>query len=157
MRHVPSVEWLVWKVDVDLRTRLEKILAPLSPQTLTPELQADLRQLCRALERLAEVAKHTRLNGGHADLISRLMSTLNVVVSNLRALEPSLFGRRLPFHTFERSKAEPLYGALLMTIVYVERMASRVRAIDRELDQRLLAGLVTLQNPVDDRMLTPIA
>lgn len=160
MRHVPSVEWLLWKVDVDLRRRLEKLLAPVTAEVAQrPEIQADLRALCRAFERLADVAKHVRSNNNHgpSDPHGRVIGALNLAVGSLKSLEPALIGRRFPFHTFERSKAEPLYGALLMAIDATERLASRVRAIDRDIDERLLQGLVTLQNPVDERMLRPIA
>jgi hypothetical protein len=154
------VEWLLWKVDVDLRRRLEKLLAPVTAEVAQrPEIQSDLRSLCRAFDRLAEVAKHARGNNNHAsgEAQARVIGALNHAVGSLKSLEPSLIGRRFPFHTFERSKAEPLYGALLMAIDATERLASNVRTIDRDIDERLLQGLVTLQNPVDDRMLRPIA
>jgi hypothetical protein len=158
MRHVPSVEWLLWKVDADLRVRLEKLLAPVTAEVAQrPEIQADLRQICRAFERLADVAKHARpSNHVNGELAARVTSSLNLAVNSLRALEPSLIGRRFPFHTFERSKAEPLYGALLLAIDATARLTAHIRAIDRHIDERLLHGLVTLQNPVDDRMLRPI-
>jgi hypothetical protein len=161
MRHVPSVDWLVWKVDVDLRARVDKVLSsyesapPDAPQRV--QMEAGLRALCRALDRLADVARHARANGQNGDLRQRVFSSLNSAVSNLKTLDGSLVGRRFPFQTFERSKAEPLYGALLMALDYTQRLISHARAFDLKLDERLMAGLVTLQNPVDDRMLKPIA
>lgn len=161
MRHVPSVDWLIWKVDVDLRARLDKLLssfesAPIdAPQRA--HMDADLRALCRALDRLADVARHSRINGQTGELRQRVVLALNTAVNNLKTLDASLVGRRFPFQTFERSKSEPLYGALLMALDYMQRLISHARIVDLNLDERLLAGLVTLQNPVDDRMLKPIA
>lgn len=162
MRHVPNVDWLVWKVDVDLRGRIGKLLAAFeSAPADAPAralMEADLRSLTRALDRLADVARHAaRTNGHHGDLPHRVTSALNNAVSSLKSLDSSLVGRRFPFQTFERSKSEPLYGALLMALDYVHRLTSHARTVDLDLDERLLSGLVTLQNPVDDRMLKPIA
>lgn len=160
MRHVPNVDWLVWKVDVDLRGRIDKLLSSLesAPADTRALMETDLRSLIRALDRLAEVARHAaRVNGQHSDLPHRVIAALNNAVTNLKSLDASLVGRRFPFQTFERSKSEPLYGALLMALDYTHRLTSRARAVDVDLDERLLSGLVTLQNPVDDRMLKPIA
>ena len=78
-------------------------------------------------------------------------------MTNLGTVDAGTFGRRFPFHTFERSKGEPLYGALLVTIRCVERLVEQIRVVDQGVDERLLSGLVTLSNPVDERMLRPIA
>lgn len=162
MRHIPSVEWIIRKVDADLRRRVEKLLASyVSLPTDDPRrstLDDHFRAFCRAVDRLADVARHSRHNGQPpGELTSRVGWTLSHAVTNLQSVDPEFFGRRFPFHTFERSKAEPLYGSLLVAISAVERIVSLVRAIDPGLDERLLEGLVTLQNPVDERMLRPIA
>ncbi len=138
MRHIPTVEWLVWKVDVDLRVRIDKLLTPFealpADASMRPPIESDLRALCRALDRLADVARHTRTNGYQPnDLPGRVRSALNAAVGNLKTLDATLFGRRFPFHTFERSKGEPLYGALLIAIDCTGRLVSRLRAIDADL------------------------
>ena len=51
----------------------------------------------------------------------------------------------------------PLYAALLSVFCHIDRVITLARAIDPGIDERLLEGLVVLQNPVDDRMLRPIA
>src|ERR1043165_2301969 len=117
MRHVPSLEWLVWKVDHDLRRRIEKLYAAVAAlphdDPRRGAIDEHARALCRAIDRLAETARHTRINQPPNDLGERLSWPLNPAVSCLTALDPTLFGRRQPFHTFERSKSEPLYGALV--------------------------------------------
>jgi hypothetical protein len=162
MRHIPSVDWMIRKLDGDLRRRAEKLLEPVV--ALAPDdprrvaIEQDLRALSSALDRVASVAKQGRHNGHvPADLQGRVGWGISHAVTNLRTVDPELFGRRFPFHTFERSKAEPLYGAFLAVIQILNRIVPQVRAVDSGLDERLMEGLVVLENPVDERMLKPIA
>jgi hypothetical protein len=163
MRHVPGVEWMAWKLDVDIRRRVEKLIAPvLSLDANDPRrarIEDEFKALFRALERFADVARHSRNNGHHipADLGGRIGAAISHAVTSARGNDADLIGRRFPFHTFERSKAEPLYAALLVVLSVTQRIVPLVREVDSRLDERLLEGLVTLQNPVDDRMLRPIA
>src|SRR5437773_2181573 len=68
MRHIPSAEWMTWKLDSDLRHRIDRLLAPFTalPQDDPRHGPADteLRALCRAIERFADTVRHNR--GGHA-------------------------------------------------------------------------------------------
>ena len=162
MRHIPTVEWMTRKLDGELRRKVEKLLAPVqalpADDAIRATIERELRSLCAALDRVADIAKHTRQNGyAPGDLSSRVGWAISHAVTNLRTVDPELFGRRFPFHTFERSKAEPLYGAFLNVIYIIDRIVVLVRAIDLGLDEKLLEGLVVLENPVDDRMLKPIA
>jgi hypothetical protein len=74
--------------------------------------------------------------------------SVNHAVSCLNSLDPSLFGRRCPFHTFERSKSEPVYGATVAVLSHLRDLTALVRTIDPDIDGRLLDGLVTLQEPL---------
>jgi hypothetical protein len=160
MRHVPSAEWMARKVETDIRKRVDKVMPALlnlpGSDPRHTSLEAEFRSLCKALERLADAAKPTARQNGH-DLPSRIDSMLTMAAANLRSLEPTAFGRRNPYHAFDRSKAEPVYAALLMVFGHLERVITLVRAIEPGIDERLQEGLVILQNPVDDRMLRPIA
>ena len=126
MRHIPSLDWMVGKVDTDLRRTINKVFDPFlllkSDDPRRPRFELELRNLCRTLDHLAEVAKHGRHNGQQGDIVHRVEAALNHAVANLRSLDGNLIGRRFPFHTFERSKAEPLYGALLAVLQVVERL-----------------------------------
>ena len=68
MRHIPSAEWMGWKLDVDIRRRVDKLLAPFAslPQDdpRCGPLEAEFRGFCRALERFTDAVRHGR--GGHA-------------------------------------------------------------------------------------------
>ncbi|HKO59030.1 MAG TPA: hypothetical protein VJ276_24400, partial [Thermoanaerobaculia bacterium] len=120
-------------------------------------LEAELRALCRSIDRLAESARHSRTNGAPGELGARLRWAIDHALSMLRSLDANLFGRRYPVQTHDRSRAEPLYAALLVVIQHLGRIHPLALAADPGLDERLLAGLVSLENPVDERMLQPIA
>ncbi len=162
MRHVPAVAWMLQKVDGDLRRRIALLLAPLATVPADDErrgaIDVALRAVCRGLERIAEVARQGRPGGGgngHGpqDLPSKIQSALEQAVACLRSVDADLVGRRYPVQTFERSKAEPLYAALLVTIVALERVTALARMVDPQVDERLYEGLVNLQQPLESRPL----
>jgi hypothetical protein len=144
MRHVPTAEWMARKVDNDLRRRIEKLKASFSNLSSGdpryPGVDNAFRGLCKALERLCEAAKarHNGTNHHNSDVHSRLETLLANSVAALRALEPTAFGRRYPYHFFDKSKAEPVYGALLAVIDHAEKVLTLVRTIDPDIDERLL-------------------
>jgi hypothetical protein len=149
MRHVPPIGWMIEKLDVDLRRRLEKLCASIAGRPANEAMDGELRALSRAVERLADAAKFSRANShAPAELTARLTWSINHAVSSLGSVDANLFGRRYPFQTFERSKGEPLYGALLVVIDHVRRLTALVRDVDRRIDERLLEGLVMLQEPL---------
>lgn len=163
MRHVPGIEWMAWKLDVDVRRRVEKLLVSVTALDVhdprRQRIEEEFKPLHRALERFADVARHVRNNGHYSpsDVGGKTGAAISHAVTSVRSNDPELIGRRFPFHAFERSKAEPLYAALLVVLRALDRLVPLVREIDSRLDERLLEGLVVLQNPVDDRMLRPIA
>src|SRR5256886_117375 len=133
MRHVPSIGWVIDKLNVDLRRRIEK----LSAVRPVENMEGELRALCRAIDRLADSAKYSR-SSNHAptELSARLTWGLDHAVSSLGSLDANLFGRRYPFQTFERSKAESLYGALLVVIDHVHRVTARSEEHTSELQSQ---------------------
>lgn len=153
MRHIPRVHWMADKLDGDLRARIERAcnviesVAPDDPRRLSA---GDIeRSLCRALERLAEVAKHNRGQLHPPNDLSRHVTwSIQHAVASLRSADDDLVGRRFPFQTFERSKGEPLYGALLAVIDATQRLVDVARFIDPNIDAALLEGLVRLNVPM---------
>src|SRR3954468_8081089 len=112
MRHVPSAEWMTWKLDQDLRRRIEILFTPYShlpsdDPRRTP-LENEFRALCRAIDRLGDAARHNRHNHPPHDLGAPLAGGLNRALPSLTSLDPPLLARRFPFHTGERSKGEPI-------------------------------------------------
>lgn len=159
MRHVPAASWILRKVDGDLRRRIDIVCSSFDHMDASDPHRGAAEQaltaLCRSLDRLAEAAKHGR-QPGHAphELTGRIHEALQHAVVSLKSLDEALFGRRYPFQTLERSKAEPLVGALLILIQALERAVVAMRRADPGLDERLLEGLVTLQEPLREQ---PIA
>ena len=161
MRHVPPIDWMAQKIDSDVRKRVVKLtaayagLAATDPRHVT--IEAELRALCKAVERLADTAKPSRHNGQLSDVPARIDAQLTHAAAALRSLEQTPFGRRNPYHAFDRSKAEPVYAALLAVLSHTDNLLQLVRTIDPNIDERMLEGLVVLQNPIDERMSRPIA
>ena len=155
MRHIPTAAWMAQKLDGDVRKRTDALYAVFLNSGHHVEMEKELRALCRWLDRVADVARHTRGNQHPPpDLGHRLSWSISHAVSNLNAMDPETFGRRYPFQTFERSNAEPLWAAMLAVIEHVHRLSEIARTIDRGIDEKMYEGLVTLQTPLDPR---PIA
>ena len=134
MRHVPSIEWIIDKLDRDLRRRTNV----LATTATNDAIDAELKAFVRAVDRLADMVKHSRTQGqAPAEIASRLDFAITHAISCLNSLDPNLFGRRYPFQTFERSKAESIYGALLIVIDRTHRLTELVRGVDRSVDERL--------------------
>lgn len=150
MRHIPSLEWLIDKLDRDLRERIEIVLAPITD--FTPQQRATLddplKALCISLERLADVARHSRGSHPPNDLLTHVTWSLNNAVSSVRTIDADLFGRRYPVQTHERSKSEPVYAAVLSVIAHLQALTERVREIDPQVDEKLYATLAKLEEPM---------
>lgn len=138
MRHVPPLDWMIRKTDVDLRERIHKLAAVFASLPASDPrssvIDSELRALGGAIDRLADVAKPSRYNANGGDLASRLDAALTHAVSCLRSLEPTPFGKRYPFHTGDRSKGEPVYSSLLAVMCHVDRIVPLVREIDPDVD-----------------------
>jgi hypothetical protein len=153
MRHIPTAEWMAKKLDVDLRHRIDKLFAPFADlphhDPAHAPIEEAFRGLCRALDHVADVARRPRGNPHPpAELGHRLNWAISHAIGNLQSTESDTFGRRFPFHTFERSNAEPLYAALLAVIERVRRLEPLIRAIDPGIDERLYEDLVKLNEPL---------
>jgi|SRR5687768_640253 len=153
MRHIPSISWMIQKLDGDLRHRIEKLhavyaaLAGNDPRHAP--IEHELRALCRAIDRVADVARRPRGNNHPpADLANRVSWSISHAVTMLKEADADTFGRRFPFQTFERSNAEPLWAAMLNVIDHVHRLVPRIREIDPGIDERLYEGLVVLNEPL---------
>jgi hypothetical protein len=153
MRHIPTHAWMAQKLDHDLRRRIERLWLPYSDLAASDPhhatLEAEFRALCRSLERVAHVAARHR-GGLHApnDLGSKIGWLISHAVQCLNSAEADTAGRRLPFHTGERSNAEPLWAAMLAVIQHAQKLVELVRPIDPEIDERMYDELVVLREPL---------
>src|SRR5881397_1712292 len=91
MRHIPSVEWMTWKLDTDVRRRVDKLLAPFSALPADDPrhamVEVELRGLCRAIERFADMVRHNR--GGHApqEIANKVSWLIGQAVGALHSLD----------------------------------------------------------------------
>ena len=153
MRHIPSISWMIQKLDGDLRARVDKLFAVYAALPANDPrhalLEQEFRALCRAIDRVADVAKRPRGNPHPpADLVHRISWGISHAVANLREADTDTFGRRFPVQTFERSNSEPLWAAMLGVIDHVQRIVPRIRELDPHIDERLYDGLVVLNDPL---------
>ena len=153
MRHIPTIQTMLQKLDGDLRQRIEKLYAVYAALPANDprhaRLEHDFRLLCRCIDRVADVARRPR-GQQHPpnDLGNRISWAISHAVTNLREADTDTFGRRFPYQTFERSNAEPLWAAMLSVIDHVHRIVPQVREIDPQVDERLYEGLVVLREPL---------
>jgi len=153
MRHIPTIPWIVQKLDGDVRHHVEKLWLPYSDlpagDPRHPALEAAFRALCKALDRVADVARRHR-HHPHApnDLGSRIGWSISQTVTALGSADAETFGRRFPFQTFERSNAEPLWAAVLAVLQRVQHLVELTREIDPQIDERIYEGLVRLEEPL---------
>ena len=153
MRHIPTIAWMLQKLDGDLRHRIEKLYAVYAALPANDSrhaaLEQEFRSLCRSVDRVADVARRPRGNNHPpAELGNRISWTLSHAATHLREADNDTFGRRLPYQTFERSNAEPLWAAMLSEIDHVQRIVPKIREVDPQIDERLYEGLVTLSEPL---------
>lgn len=154
MRHVPPIDQIVRRLDASVRGRLEKLsIAYAALPRSHPDYQqveAELRTVCRAIERVGEVARPTK-GTSHPpnDPLQRIGWSLSQALSALGSIDANLFGRRYPFQTFERSKAEPVLAALLVVLSHIEdRLLPLVRRIDMDIDEQLSGGIEISEVPM---------
>ena len=88
------------------------------------------------------------------ELGNRISWTIGQAAGALHSLDSTLFGRRYPFQTFERSKGEALYGALLVIIDHLNRVTPLIRDVGPNIDAHLYEDLVRLEEPMRE---TPMA
>ncbi|HEV7240387.1 MAG TPA: hypothetical protein VGQ36_14195 [Thermoanaerobaculia bacterium] len=152
MRHIPPIPWIIQKLDHDVRRRIERLLVPYSDVASNDlrhgALDVELRALCRSLDRVAFVSGRGRHGHAPNDLPSKVRWSLDHAIGNLSAMDADTFGRRYPMQTFERSNAEPLWGALLGVIQHLQKLVPLIREIEPEIDERMYEGLVNLIEPM---------
>lgn len=153
MRHIPSMSWIIEKLEHDLRPRIDHLYSSYThvahDDPHHAPLEHALRVLCKSIDRLGDLARrHRGQNHPPNDLGHRIGWSISHTVQNLHAADHDTFGRRFPFQTHDRSNAEPLRAALLTIIAHVQKLQELVRAVDPRIDERLYEGLVQLQEPL---------
>jgi hypothetical protein len=163
MRHISPIEVLRQRLDGSMRRRIETLLNSCGDardlsESVRAQLEQELRDLCRAVDRICDAARTIRPTG-HApsDLAGKIGHAMQNAVASLKAVDGELYGRRYPFQTLERSKAEPVAASMLVLGEHLRRLTRIVRTIDPDVDEKLLVGLVVQASAVDEQTLKPIA
>src|SRR5512141_1027518 len=91
MRHIPAVEWMIRKIDVELRQRLAILTAPLLAMPVDDPrrapIEAELLLICKAADRVASAARASaKQTLQPPDLLGRTGAALSQAVTCLRTL-----------------------------------------------------------------------
>ncbi|MFN2441261.1 MAG: hypothetical protein ABR517_01120 [Thermoanaerobaculia bacterium] len=116
MRHIPTPEELIRRVDVVLRKRATVALDVLDSDGISPEVRQRAEERVTAaalwLDRAGELAKARPSHSAAAPSV-RIQLALDKLVENLRAIDRSTWGVCGPSNRFDQSRWEPLWQAVL--------------------------------------------
>lgn len=130
MRHIPPVEDLIRRLDLEVRKTIRAIFERGS--TEKPEIpagvEAHLKRLCRSIERVVEIARNGRPMSSppNTDIRGKIESATANAVGALSALDRVHFTQRTPFHSFDRSRGEMLHSAMLIVIRQTRDLVDQV-------------------------------
>lgn len=120
MRHIPPVEDLIRRLDLEVRKTIRAIFERGSTEKpeVSAAVDAHLKRLCRSIERVVEIARHGKPmhSPANADIRGRIESATANAVGALSALDRVHFTQRTPFNSFDRSRGEMLHSAVLIVI-----------------------------------------
>ncbi|HVT42754.1 MAG TPA: hypothetical protein VMT00_00010 [Thermoanaerobaculia bacterium] len=163
MRHVPPLEWVVRKLG-EYQQRAETLhwAAFESGRQADAELLAaaeqELKHLAGSVGRLIEAAsRHPKEIRSPEGLRARLEHFFSRALGSVQALDPSRLVLRSHYTEFQRSQGELVFAALLVVGDSIRRLTPLVARINPDVYELLLANLVTLQHPVNEETLRPIA
>ena len=161
MRHVPPVEWTRGKLS-DYEARAGKLLGAVqqfsgsAPREAALRCETELLSLARSVERFTTVAGKSPHTGGH-DPKARVERAFHEAHAALRTADEARLTRRRHYTEVTRSPGELLWAALLVIGDHLTRATVAVSALDPDIYERLLEGLVVKEHPVNSETLQPIA
>jgi hypothetical protein len=108
-----------------------------------------LRVFCRALDRVADVAKRPCGQSYPAsELGARIGWALNHAIGNLRSVDQETFANAFPSTPSSAQTASRSTPAMLSVVDALRRLQELVRAVDPSIDEALYCDLVRLGEPV---------
>jgi len=160
MRHIPTLARTRERIGKNYRSIAEKLFSSAYERgAVTPaDVENGFRSLARCIEKFSESIRHTRINGhNQQEMGKRLSAAFDQALLALDSIHADEYGRRAPFHLFDRSHAETIFASVLMIGVHLERLIVLVAKIDPDLNERLLADTIRLEHPLNEQVLQPIA
>lgn len=145
LRHVPPREVVVRRLDVEFRRKLTILwdsvaaLDQPSDTDLHAAFEDRVRYIIRWLDRLAHLARGP-YNPPHGNLREQLLAAVDGAVSAVNATDANAFRRRTPFHLFDRSRGELIYGAFVVIESAIASLTEQLSRIDPSLYEKLLNG-----------------
>jgi hypothetical protein len=143
MRHLPSLEALIRKVDEGFRRRADLYYQSAfgsahEDRDLEHEIEAKLRNFTRSLARFAAVAGRQASPQEQDHLRVALEKALNESVAALRSIDETRYGRRQPYNRFERSRWERIFSNYLEANCRLEELLPLVERLDADVRMKLL-------------------
>jgi hypothetical protein len=116
MRHIPTPQELIRRVDVLLRKRATVALDVLHAAEMTPEVRKAAEDRVTAattwLDRAGDLAKSRPTHAPGAPS-ARILAALDKLAESLRSVDPAAWGVCAPSNRFDPSRWEPLWQAVL--------------------------------------------
>lgn len=166
MRHVPPLDYLTFKVDIEFRDQIDKLYwavyesgKPLDASR-TEGIEAGFHAVCKTLERLGDHARHHRPNthGQPQEILrSRLDHAFLQAMKGLGSIKAEEYGVRAPENHFDKSQGEALLMTMLAVGARIRKLIPLVAAVNPDIYEMLMSKLVTKQHPVNEETLKPIA
>lgn len=133
MRHIPTPQELIRRVDVLLRKRATVALDVLQAAEMTPEVrQAAENRVTAAtvwLDRACDLAKSRPTHTPSAPS-TRILAALDKLVEMLRSIDPATWGACAPSNRFDQSRWEPLWQAVLAAGYSLDRALDTLVEVD---------------------------
>ena len=156
MRHVPPLAFIRQKIGTDYRKQCETLYRS-AHQAGQPsagqEVESEFRGLARSLDRISDLLRSGRHPNGHGhqhpsqELHARLDSAFEGAIRALDGVKEDEYGRRAPYQTFERSRWEMIWTAVLRARAQIGRLIDLLEPRDSSLREALLGHLVPAALP----------
>ncbi len=148
MRHLPSLERLIGRVDEGFRQRVDLYYQSAfgsahEDRDLEHQIETQLRSFIKSLGEMSAAAGK-RAQGHEQDhLRVALEQVLNETVGSLRSIDSDMFARRQPFNRFPRSRWESIFSCFLAARCKLNDLLPLIAKLDPDVSMKLLE----LQSP----------
>lgn len=143
MRHLPSLEKLISKVDEGFRRQIDLYYQSAfgsahEDRDLEHEIESRLRRFLQTLADLSAAAGRPARAHEQEHLRVAMESVLDETVAALRSIEPDRFGRRQPFNRFPRSRWESIVSTYLAARYRLDSLLPLISTLDPDAPMKLL-------------------
>ncbi len=162
MRHVPSLEDLIERVDVRVRKIVDTLYAAAfhtdhrGDKETMEEIEAQFERVIVWMDRLCEYARHSKRQPQRdGSLLSRLHHELDSAVAALRSLDAANFRRCASYHSFDKSNAESIYSTVLALGDITWRAAELISKFDPAVFMKVYDQILDVPPPPEITWVRP--